>query len=168
MTKVAKSPVAEKSANASKSANQNPLRSKVVPESKNAEKQEKTPALDPEQEKKIGEAHAAMVKAEQEFAEAKSKLADAKTALRKLTGSKAGKGEPKGPGVIATIFTLVSKSGKKGISKDEILGKLTEMFPDRAINGMEKTINVQLPGRMSKEKKVSIKKLETGCFVLES
>ena len=162
------SPAAEKSANVKSAKNQaNPLAGKVVPENK-TKKVEETPALDPEQEKKIAEAHAAMVKAEQEFADAKAKLADAKTALRKLTGKKAGKGEPKGPGVIATIFTLVSKSGKKGISKDEILGKLTEMFPDRAVNGMEKTINVQLPGRMSKEKKVSIKKLETGCFVLES
>lgn len=127
------------------------------------------PVLDPEQEKKIADAQTAVINAEQVFADAKSKLAEAKSELRKLTGKKAGKvASDKGPGVIATIFSLISKSGKTGVSKDDILVKLTEMFPDRAINGMEKTIGVQLPGRMSKEKGVKIVKLETGCYVLEA
>jgi hypothetical protein len=93
----------------------------------------------------------------------KAQLAAAKDELKKLTGKKA---EKKGPGVISTIFTLVSDSGKTGISKADILSKLVEMFPDRAEDGMEKTINVQLPSRMSKERGVVIKKLEDGKFVV--
>ena len=93
----------------------------------------------------------------------KAQLAAAKDELKKLTGKKA---EKKGPGVISTIFTLVSDSGKTGISKADILAKLVEMFPDRAEDGMEKTINVQLPSRMSKERGVTIKKLETGNFAI--
>ena len=93
----------------------------------------------------------------------KAQLADATEELKKLTGKKA---EKKGPGVISTIFTLVSDSGKTGISKADILSKLVEMFPDRAEDGMEKTINVQLPSRMSKERGVVIKKLEDGNFAI--
>lgn len=93
----------------------------------------------------------------------KAQLSAAKDELKKLTGKKT---EKKGPGVISTIFTLVSDSGKTGISKADILAKLVEMFPDRAEDGMEKTINVQLPSRMSKERGVTIKKLETGNFAI--
>ena len=93
----------------------------------------------------------------------KAQLSAAKDELKKLTGKKADK---KGPGVISTIFTLVSDSGKTGISKADILAKLVEMFPDRAEDGMEKTINVQLPSRMSKERGVTIKKLEDGNFAI--
>lgn len=93
----------------------------------------------------------------------KAQLAAAKDELKKLTGKKS---EKKGHGVISTIFTLVSDSGKTGISKADILAKLVEMFPDRAEDGMEKTINVQLPSRMSKERGVTIKKLETGNFAI--
>lgn len=94
----------------------------------------------------------------------KAQLSAAKDELKKLTGKKSS--EKKGPGVISTIFTLVSDSGKSGISKPEILAKLVEMFPDRAEDGMEKTINVQLPSRMSKERGVVIKKLEDGNFAI--
>jgi|GEM_PF-2090552 len=94
----------------------------------------------------------------------KAQLAAAKDELKKLTGKKSS--EKKGPGVIGTIFTLVSDAGQSGISKPEILAKLVEMFPDRAEDGMNKTINVQLPSRMSKERGVTIKKLETGNFAI--
>lgn len=93
----------------------------------------------------------------------KAQLAAAKDELKQLTGKKSA---PKGPGVISTIFTLVSDSGKTGISKAEILAKLVEMFPDRAADGMEKTINVQLPSRMSKERGITITKLESGNFAI--
>lgn len=96
--------------------------------------------------------------------ELKSQLAAAKDDLKKLTGKKSDK--EKGPGVIATIFTLVNHADKGGISKADILAKLVEMFPEREAAGMEKTINVQLPSRMSKERGVTIKKLETGNFVV--
>ena len=147
-----------------KSDQTNPLQTKALPKTE-SKTETKTPALDPEKEKAIKDAEKSVIEAEKVFAEAKTKLSEAKANLRKLTGQKT-KSE-KGPGVIATIFSLVSQSGKKGISKAEILEKLTEMFPDRAPEGMEKTINVQLPGRMSKERKVKIVKLESGCFTME-
>lgn len=148
-----------------KNAQTNPLANKAVKSDPKPET--KAPALDPEKEKAINEAHKAVVEAEKVFAEAKTKLTEAKANLKKLTGGKKSK-EEKGPGVISTIFALVKESGKSGISKSQILDKLTEMFPDRATEGMEKTIGVQLPGRMSKERKVKIVKNEAGSYVLVS
>jgi len=104
--------------------------------------------------------------AQKKIDDLKAQLAAAKDELKKLTGKKST--ESKGPGVISTIFTLVSDSGKTGISKADILAKLVEMFPEREAAGMEKTINVQLPSRMSKERGVEIKKIETGNFVVAS
>lgn len=164
MKKVNEKPAAEKTAKSDvKNASKNPLSSSVIKDDK---KHEKAPESkpDPEQEKKIAEASKKVTELEKAYAEAKTKLSEAKSELRKLTGKKA-KGD-KGPGVISTIFTLIQKAPKKGVSKDEIYEKLVELFPDRAGEGMKKTINVQIPGRMSKEKKVNIVKLETGNFVI--
>jgi hypothetical protein len=97
---------------------------------------------------------------------AKKIYEEAKAHYHKLTGKTTKSSEPKGPGVISSIFDLV-KSSKKGISKDEILTKLVEMFPDRAKEGMVKTIQVQLPKRMSTERKVTIIKSEDGKFSLK-
>ena len=169
MKKLNEKTAAEKSADVKSvvaQATKNPLGDKVVKSDKKKTDESKTPALDPEKEKAIAEAQKLVIEAEKVYGEAKTKLSEAKNALRKLSGKK-GKGEPKGPGVISTIFSLVSQSGKKGISKQEILDKLIELFPDRATEGMNKTIGVQLPGRMSKEKKVSIVKNEAGCFYVE-
>ena len=96
----------------------------------------------------------------------KKSYEDAKKALAILTGKPAKSSEPKGPGVISSIFDLV-KSSKKGISKAELLTKLVELFPDRSSEGMQKTINVQLPKRMSQEKKVNIIKSEDGKFSIK-
>lgn len=78
---------------------------------------------------------------------------------KKETGSRQGKspaiakaGEPGKPGIIATIVDLVAKSGKKGISKAEILESLKEDFPDRSEQSMKNTINVQVPARINKER----------------
>ncbi len=73
------------------------------------------------------------------------------------------KAEKKGPGVIATIVSLIEKSGKKGISKDEIHAELVETFPDRTADSMKNTINVQVPTRISKEK-FPVEKLENGNY----
>jgi len=59
---------------------------------------------------------------------------------------------PKGPGVIATIATAIEEAGENGISKEEILEKLVAAFPDREADRMKKTINVQVPTRISKER----------------
>ena len=86
---------------------------------------------------------------------------------RQKAEKKAKKDEPKGPGVIASILEFVTKAGEKGISKESILTKLTTRFPERASEGMGKTINVQLPVRMSRERKVKIVKLDNGKFQLK-
>lgn len=92
----------------------------------------------------------------------KAQLTVAKDELRKLTGKKSS--ESKAPGVILSILSLVADAPKTGISKADILAKLVEMFPDRSKEGMEKTINVQLPSRMSKERNIKISKLESGNY----
>jgi hypothetical protein len=160
MKKVEKSASAEKSV---KKVQENPMQAKALPKTEKKEEKKIVPVVDPEKEKKIEQAKAQVTKLESEFADAKSKLADAKKALKALTGS--SKRESKGPGVIASILTIVTNSGKKGISKKEILDRLVELFPDHATDGMEKTIAVQLPGRMSKERNVKIEKLENGNYV---
>jgi hypothetical protein len=115
----------------------------------------------------LEQAQMRLTKAETAFADAKSELSEAKLDLAKLSGKKGGK-EKAGPGVIATIFSLVSKADDKGITKAAILEKLIAMFPERASEGMEKTINVQLPKRMSKERDVKIVKSEVGGFYVEA
>jgi hypothetical protein len=68
-------------------------------------------------------------------------------------------GEPGKPGIIATIVSLVEGSGKKGITKAEILKQLVDQFPERSEDSMKNTINVQVPARINKEK-FPVKKLE--------
>ena len=63
------------------------------------------------------------------------------------------------PGIIATIAGMIEKSGKKGVTKKEILAQLVEDFPDRSEESMKNTINVQVPARINKEK-FTLKKLE--------
>jgi len=72
-------------------------------------------------------------------------------------------GEPGKPGIIATIITLIEKSGKKGITKDAILEELKEAFPDRDEKSMKNTISVQCPSRISKEK-WPVEVLEGGLY----
>jgi hypothetical protein len=57
---------------------------------------------------------------------------------------------PAKPGVIATIVSLIEKEGP--ISKEVILSNLEKAFPERDAEGMKKTINVQIPNRIRKEK----------------
>ena len=81
----------------------------------------------------------------------------------KKTNADKAPAKPKGKGVIAMIAELIKGSGKKGISKEQILEKLVQEFPERSAGSMKSTINVQLPGRMSKER-FPITKLENGNF----
>ena len=62
------------------------------------------------------------------------------------------KATPKKAGVIATIVECIIKSGKKGISKDNILKVLVKKFPEREEEKMKVTVGVQVPSRISKEK----------------
>lgn len=62
-------------------------------------------------------------------------------------------------GIIGTIVKMIEDSGKKGVTKAEILAELKEQFPDRNEQSMKNTINVQVPARINKEK-FTLKKLE--------
>jgi hypothetical protein len=57
-----------------------------------------------------------------------------------------------GTGVVATIAQLIIDSGKKGITKEDILKQLVKKFPDRAEKSMKNTVNLHVPGLMSKER----------------
>jgi hypothetical protein len=95
----------------------------------------------------------------------KASYEHAKTALALLIGKSEKTDKP--IGVIGSIFNLVKGSGKAGISKTEILDQLILMFPDREKAGMEKTIGVQLPSRMAKERDCKIEKTADGKYFMK-
>jgi hypothetical protein len=65
--------------------------------------------------------------------------------------------EEKKPGVIATIVELI-KAGP--ITKEQIVKQLAKRFPDRDAESMAKTVNVQIPGRIAKEKNLKLVEVE--------
>jgi hypothetical protein len=67
------------------------------------------------------------------------------------------------PGVIATIVSLIEEAGEEGITKDAILEALVAKFPERASIPMKNTINVQVPGRITKER-FPVEKLDDGRY----
>lgn len=79
------------------------------------------------------------------------------------------KAEPGKPGVIATILEIVKAASKdKPITSEQILKKLEKAFPEKDPNSMMNTIKVQLPGRMSREKNITIlKDEEKGGFYVK-
>jgi len=93
---------------------------------------------------------------------AAQKAEKAAKAAKPAKAAKAPK-EPKGPGVIATIVEVLKKG--KPVSKDNILAVLVKRFPDRNKDSMAKTINVQVPNRISKEQKIKVKKTEKGFII---
>jgi len=116
-------------------------------EQEEAERQEEEPEPEPEKPAKKTEP------AESKKAE-KSKKETPKEKPAKKT---------KGTGVIATIASLIEKSGKKGITKKEILETLQKDFPNKNPDSMSKTVNVQVPNRITKEK-FPVEKLEGGRY----
>jgi len=70
---------------------------------------------------------------------------------KEVVGKTLIKDKNKKLGVIATIADCI-KSSKDGITKDEIFEILKTTFPERNINSMRNTINIQVPSRLSKEK----------------
>lgn len=72
----------------------------------------------------------------------------------KPKGKKPEKAKGKsGKGIIATIVSLLEKATKKQpITKAEIIDVLKKEFPDRDVRGMTRTVHVQVPGRISREK----------------
>jgi hypothetical protein len=82
---------------------------------------------------------------EEEIPAPKTKIKTEKKSAKKAPAEKT-------PGVISTIICLIEKAGKKGISKDEIAARLEKAFPERNAESMKKTLNVQVPHRISKER----------------
>jgi len=80
----------------------------------------------------------------------------------KSAGKPAEKKEKK-PGVITTIVGLIENSKRTGISKEDILARLKEVFPDREEKSMKNTINVQVPNRITKEK-FPVEKTKAGAY----
>lgn len=87
----------------------------------------------------------------------KPKKADKPTKEEKTDKPKGKKPEKakgkSGKGIIATIVSLLEKATKKQpITKAEIIDVLKKEFPDRDVRGMTRTVHVQVPGRISREK----------------
>lgn len=92
----------------------------------------------------------------------------AKTGAAKESKAPKGKApkEPKKPGVIDTILSLLQEaSEKKPVTKETIVAKLAKAFPDREPDSMAKTVNVQVPTRLGKDKGVQVHKNENGYWV---
>lgn len=75
--------------------------------------------------------------------------------------NKDGTKSKKKVGVIASIADILIATTKP-LTKDEILNQLMERFPDRDSQGMETTVSVQVPVRMSREKNLDIVKVDCG------
>ena len=110
--------------------------------------------IDPGEYKKISELKKAVFEGmteeeeeEEEKPAPKKRTKTEKKAEKKETNRT--KKTKKGPGVIDSILEFIKKSSKKGITKEEILEKLTERFPDRPAKGMAHTINAQIGGKQS-------------------
>lgn len=67
-------------------------------------------------------------------------------------------------GVIAKIQELITNNP---LTEDEIVTALGKTFPDRPLEGMRKTVRVQLPNRMGKEKKIKIEKNDKGKYYVK-
>src|SRR4051812_29712345 len=65
----------------------------------------------------------------------------------------------KGTGVLGAIeAALTSASDKSPLTKPDLLAKLVKQFPDREATAMQRTINCQVPTRMSRERGIKIVK----------
>ena len=82
------------------------------------------------------------------------------TSDKKTNKDETGKSSKK-PGVIAFIVECIST---KPISKASILKKMVKQFPDREEAKMKKTLNIQVPGRISKEKNSSLTEKDDKWF----
>jgi hypothetical protein len=111
------------------------------------------PVAEPEETEPVPEAVVEPEGKEKKGAAEPEKAAEKKkTTLAKEKSPAAAKKEKKGPGIIATIVACIEKAPVKGISKEAILEKLVATFPERDADSMRKTINVQVPARITKER----------------
>lgn len=89
-----------------------------------------------------------------------------KTETKKAAKKKASKRDGvKKVGVIASILEIIKNHGP--ITKPNIVKRLGKKFPDREPDGMTRTVNIQVPSRLNKEKKAKIKKDDKGRFFIK-
>ena len=117
------------------------------------EEKEVSDTADEEEEKEVSDTadEDEDVEDEEEAPPAKNTSKGKKTGKAEKSAESPGK-KPANPGVIATIVSLIEGAGKKGVTKEEILTALTKAFPDRKVESMKNTINVQVPNRIIKER----------------
>jgi hypothetical protein len=77
---------------------------------------------------------------------------------------KAGKGGKGGLPKVGIISTIIELLTKKAMTKDEVLAALVKQFPDRSADGMKSTLNIQVPGRLTKDKGLKFTKNDKGAF----
>jgi hypothetical protein len=90
-----------------------------------------------------------------------------KVAKKKKASKKGGKanfqkaGGEGGPGVIGSIVEFLQEGTEdKPLSRADILKKLVKRFPERGEDAMKKTVNVQVPNRIAKDKGLDVIKVE--------
>ncbi len=132
-------------------------RASLDAEDRDAKKAEKEAAKAAKKAEK--EAAKAAKKAEKEAEKEAAKAAkEAEKEAKKAstpTEPKTGSPAPKTPGIIASILEFVTAADPAvGITREEVHKKLIERFPDRAADSMRSTIQVQLPGNLTKFKGV--------------
>jgi hypothetical protein len=71
----------------------------------------------------------------------------------------------KTPGVIQSIVDIIKEKGP--ITKQDVLVLLAERFPDRPVKGMGSTFNIQIGGRLTREKGIKIIKGDNGYSIEE-
>jgi len=142
------------------------VKKSIAAENANLESNEVKNVIEGNNVNPLGEKVVALNDLKSRLPELNKKSREMDPSKKAKTTKKSDPDKPKVPGVIETIFNSIEKSGEKGVSKAQILARLVQKFPDRDKLGMEKTINVQLPKRMSKERAVKIEKTEKGNFIL--
>ncbi len=95
----------------------------------------------------------------------KDKGTDDKKKKKKGKAVVTAKGKKTGLGVIAFICQTIKDDGP--ITKKEILKKMKKEFPDRNEKSMMSTINVQVPGKINREKDFNVEETEDGWEVEE-
>ena len=86
---------------------------------------------------------------------------------------KSDKNSPKKPtekkvGVIVSIVEFIEASGEKGITKKQIVEKIKKRFPERKEKSIQSTVNVQVPGRIRKDRGLNLVKDDEGRWSIKS
>jgi len=94
----------------------------------------------------------------------KEKKGEKKVKKEKKTATKKTEKKASGPGVISSIAEFITKSA---CTEDQLVEKLAKRFPDKDSERMRKTIKVQLPKRMNKERGMKIERNKKGAWTVK-